>query len=133
VSAVTTAVVQASRVTVRSLLTIDALLCAVSGVIALAAAGPVADLLGVDARGWVSGVGVFLLFYAADLWFLSRSRETVARRGAAVTAIGDALWVAGTAVLIAAGVLSAAGVTTMVIVALPVGALGVAKAVALRG
>jgi hypothetical protein len=131
-SAATAVSTSVARPALRTLLRVDAALCAASGVIGLAAARPVADLLGLDGGGWVAGVGAFLVLYAGGLWTLARARPAITSAGAAVTAVGDGIWVLATLALIAAGVFSGAGVATMVAVAVPVGALGVAKARARR-
>jgi hypothetical protein len=115
----------------RSLLRLDATVCALSGVIALVASSALADLLDV-ARGWVLGVGAFLVVYAAGLLAVAHAERALIA-GARVSIAGDAAWVAATVVLVAAGVFSGAGIALMAAVALVVGALGVSKAVALTG
>ena len=117
----------------RTLLHIDAVACAGTGLAAAVAADPVADLLGTTRVGIVRGVGVFLVVYALDLLLLSRvGRDTVLRTGTALTAVGDGLWVAATLGLIVAGAFEAAGVAAVLAVGTVVAALGVTKTATLR-
>jgi hypothetical protein len=117
---------------VRGLLLVDAATCVVTGVVALVAAGPVADRIGVDSEAWVRGTGVFLVVYSFALGLLARARPAVAASGAAATAIGDGLWIAATIALVVAGIFSGGGIGLMSAVALVVAALGLAKARAVR-
>ena len=116
----------------RTLLTIDGAMCLASGAVAVVGAGPIADLLGVESSGAVRAVGLFLLVYGLDLLLLARWRGTLAERGAAATAVGDALWVASTIVLVASGAFSGGGVLVMLAMAVPVAALGITKTASLR-
>ena len=57
----------------RLLLGIDAAVTGLSGLIALADPDGVADVLGVDATGWVRLVGVVLVLLAVDLALVVRA------------------------------------------------------------
>ena len=117
----------------RQILRVDALACAASGVVAAVAASGVADLLGTERTGWVRAVGVFLVVYAADLLLVARAtRPTTVRRGAVVSAVGDAVWVAGTVALIAAGAFGGVGIAVVAALGAVVAALGVVKTTTLR-
>ena len=120
------------RVPLRTLLLIDAATCVATGSVAIAAAGPIADLLGLDSHAWVRGVGVFLVAYSAALWSLARANPVTARRGALVTTAGDGVWVVATVALVIAGAFSGAGIAVVGAVGLAVAALGAAKAEAVR-
>jgi hypothetical protein len=115
-----------------ALLLIDAAMCAACGAVAIAAAGPVVDLLGVESQAWVRGIGVFLVVYSLALWSLTRVNRSIAVRGAAATAVGDGVWVAATVALVIAGVFSGVGIAVMIATGLVVGALGTAKVDAIR-
>ncbi|WP_049570999.1 hypothetical protein [Nonomuraea sp. SBT364] len=63
----------------RLVLALDAVVTGVNGLVYLAAAGLVSDLLGPDA-GLLRGIGVFLLVYGAAVGILA-GRGTVSRAG----------------------------------------------------
>lgn len=116
----------------RNLFLFDAATCAATGLVAITAAGPVADLLGVDSHAWVRGVGAFLVVYSVSLWSLSRAPRATAVLGAVATAVGDGVWVAVTVALAIAGAFSGAGIAVMSAVGVVVAALGTAKFDAIR-
>jgi hypothetical protein len=116
----------------RTLFRIDAATCAATALVAITAAAPVADLLGVDSHAWVRGVGAFLVVYSVSLWSLTRAPRATAVLGAAATAAGDGLWVAVTVVLAMAGAFSGVGTAVMGAVGVVVAALGIAKVEAIR-
>jgi hypothetical protein len=89
---------------------------ALSGLILLVAARPLAALFGLHATGSLIGVGASLLVYATVL-FRNALRAAVDPREASLAVILDLAWVAGSAVLIFAGVLSAAGNWTVAVLA----------------
>jgi hypothetical protein len=111
----------------RPLLGIDAATCILTGIVAVAVAGPVADLIDVG-TSWVRGIGAFLLVYGAGLGLLARAPRSILRPGTTATIAWDGLWVAVTVVLAVAGTFSGTGVAVMGVVGLVVGTLGVAKA-----
>lgn len=88
---------------VRRVLVADAVLCATSGAVLVAAARPLADLAGVDPAWPLAAAGAFLLALAVGLAVLARSSS---RRVLALTpwsAEGDLLWAVGS-FAVAAGV-----------------------------
>ncbi len=93
----------------RLLLGIDAAVTGISGLIALAAPEGVADVLGVDATGWVRLVGVVLVLLAVDLALVARASVPTLRRWTPAFAVADFTWVAATVVLIALGAFSGGG------------------------
>lgn len=72
--------------------TADALVTGTNAVVYLAAAGPLADLLGGDATAW-RGIGAFLLAYAVCVGLYARSPRSTPL-GWAIVAV-NALWVVG--------------------------------------
>ena len=126
----TTTVTTTARTTIptsrlRTLLRADAALCAVTGLVAAGAAGPVADLLGPDVGTTVVRVvGVALVVYALDLALVSRAAARWQRPAARVAGLGNVAWVVATAGLLALGAFSAAGAAVGLLVAAVVGGLG---------
>jgi len=111
----------------RLLLGADAVVTGGGGVLAVVDAAWVADLLGVDARGWVRAVGAFLLVLALDLALTARSSTGSLRRWTPVFAAGDFAWVAATAVLLALGAFSGAGIAIAAVAGLVVLEVGITK------
>lgn len=81
---------------------------ALSGIALVVAAGPVAKLLGLDAPAILTALGACLLVYATAL-FLNAVRATPNLLEAWIAVILDLGWVAGSGVLILAGLLTPAG------------------------
>lgn len=77
----------------------NALFSLVSGTVAIAGAGPIAERFGI-ATGWVMGVGVGLVPFALGLAALAR-RRSVPRAAVVSVVIADLSWVAGAIGLIA--------------------------------
>jgi hypothetical protein len=116
-----------------ALLRIDAVLCAATGVLAAAAAGPVADVLGPDVpTGAVRWVGVALVVWAVDAALLSRTSGRLLRRTAGAAGIANLAWELATVVLVALGAFSLTGAVLALAVAAVVGGLGVLQLRALR-
>jgi len=89
---------------------------ALSGIIFIVADDPLSSLLGVPGSFSLIGVGIALLVYAAGLFHNAR-RETVNQREAWIAVILDAAWVAGSAVVIFAGILTTTGNWMVAVVA----------------
>lgn len=104
-----------------------------SGLVLLAAAGPVAGWIGLEGGAWLRAIGAGLLLFAAALVGLTRSREPARRAVGAVTA-ADLAWVAGSALLLALfpDLLTTAGERTVGAVAVVVAALAAAQLLGLR-
>lgn len=117
----------------RTLLRADAALCAVIGLVAAVAAGPVADLLGPDVPTTaVRVVGLALVLYALDLAVTSRLGERWQRPMVLIAGVGNVAWVLATAALVVAGAFSTTGALVALAVAAVVGELGVLQLRALR-
>jgi hypothetical protein len=113
-------------------LRLDAVVTAGNGVAYLAAAGPLSDLLGLDAA-FLRGIGAFLLAFAAVVWRVGARESPRAAAVRAVVAVNLA-WVAGSLVLAAAGLgsPSSAGTVWTVLQAAVVGAFAELQVLALR-
>jgi hypothetical protein len=113
-------------------LRLDAVVTGANGLAYLAAAGPLSDLLGLDA-GFLRGIGLFLLAFTAFVWRVSA--RTTPRPGAvrAVIAV-NAAWVVGSLALaaLALGSPSTAGTVWAVVQAVVVGAFAELQILALR-
>jgi len=98
--------------TLRLALVLNAQFSATGGAVAIAFAGPLADLM--DVNAWiVRCVGAGLLLFAVDVWFASRRvNDQLIARSKLVSA-SDAAWVIGTVVVIAAGLVSGAGMVLL--------------------
>lgn len=117
----------------RTLLRADAVLCGVTGLVAAAAAAPVADLLGPDVSTMaVRVVGIALVLYALDLALTSRAAERWQRPAVLGAGLGNVAWVLATVVLIALGAFSTTGAVVAGLVGLVVGELGVLQLKAAR-
>jgi hypothetical protein len=115
------------------LLRLDAVTCAASGALAVAAAPAVADALGPDVPTTaVRVVGVALLLWAVDVGLLSRASGRLLRRGTAAVAGVNVAWEVATVVLVAAGAFSVGGAVLALAVAAVVGGLGLLQLRALR-
>ena len=128
-----TAPLAATTTRIRTLLRVDAALCAVTGLLAAVAAAPVADLLGPDiGTRVVRGLGIALVVYALDLVLVSRAGDRWQRPAALVAGVGNLAWEVATVVLVALGAFSGAGALVALAVAAVVGALGVLQLRAAR-
>jgi hypothetical protein len=118
----------------RTLLRVDAVLCAATGVVALAAATAVADVLGPDVpTSAVRAVGLALVVWAVDVALLSRARGRLLRRGAVAVAAVNVAWEVATLGLVVAGAFSLGGGVLALAVAALVGGLGLLQLRAVRG
>ena len=117
----------------RTLLRVDAGLCAGTGLVAAAAPGAVADLLGPDVSATVVRVvGLALLVYALDLALTSRAAARWQRPAALGAGIGNVAWEVATVVLVALGAFSVVGAVLALAVAAVVGGLGLLQLRAAR-
>ncbi len=98
-----------------------------TGLIATVAAGPVADLLGIDQVWLIRGLGISLLGFSALLFFLAGQRNSEVRVMAAPISLADLGWVAGTVAIVALGWLSTVGAIVMGVVALVVLGFAIAQ------
>ncbi len=111
----------------RNVLRLNAGFSTATGVVALAAGGPVADLLGIDDAWSVRSAGAMLLGFAVVVLIVASLRTTRLDRWSLAVSLADLGWVGGTVGVIAAGWLSTGGAVTMGVVGLLVGELGVAQ------
>jgi hypothetical protein len=116
----------------RTLLHIDSAICLVGGAVVTASARPVADSLGINSTVAARSVGVFLVGYGIVLALLARANPQTVELAGRLTAVADASWLLATVALIGADAFSSGGDIVMAMAAIPVAALGVGKAVALR-
>ena len=116
----------------RTVLRLNAAFSTVTGVVALVAGGPVADLLGVDQVWLIRLLGAGLLAFAAAVVQIARSEPAALRQGAAAVSVGDLGWVLGTVVVVAVGWLSTAGVVVMAVIAVLVLDFGIGQYLARR-
>lgn len=85
----------------RAALKLDAVVSGTNGVAYLVAAGPIGELLGLDAA-LLRGVGAFLVVYAAAVW-LAGTRPRAPRPAVLAIIAGNALWAIGSIVAAIAG------------------------------
>jgi hypothetical protein len=115
----------------RRSLQFDGVATGLTGGILLAAAQPLAALLGIPAPGMARVVGAFLLvFGAALLW--QASRPTLSRGEALLTVVVNAAWVAGSVALLVAGSLTLMGNLAVAVVAAAVLLFAVLEAAGLH-
>jgi len=118
----------------RGLLRLDAVACAATGGLAVAAATPVADVLGPHVpTGAVRVGGLALLVWAVDVALLSRARGTLRHRGAVAVAAVNLAWTLATVVLVVRGAFSLPGALVALAVGAVVGGLGLLQLRAVRG
>lgn len=115
----------------RSAVRANAVFCGVSGVAIAALAGRLPGLLGAGERSLYLSLGVFLALYALNLAWRAGHAGLGRAEGWLIVG-GDVAWVAGSAAVIAAGALSAAGAWAVGLVAGVVGGFAVWQARALQ-
>ena len=117
----------------RTLLRVDAALCAGTGLLAAAAPAAVADLLGPDVSATVVRVvGLALLVYALDLALTSRAAARWQRPAVLAAGVGNLAWEVATIVLVALGAFSVTGAVVALLLAAVVGGLGLLQLRAAR-
>ena len=117
---------------IRTVLVIDAAISLASGVLALAAAGPISDAAGLDSSTALRWVGLGVLILGVDLAILSRAPERWVRRLAPITAVADVVWVLASVVVATTVDLETWAVVAVLAQAAVVGTIAAAKWVALR-
>lgn len=117
----------------RTLLRVDAVLCAALGLPAAVAPGGVADLLGADASTTlVRVVGIALVLYALDLAVVSRLADRWQRPVVLAAGVGSLAWMLATVGLVAVGAFSAAAAVAALVLGVAVAELGVLQLRAAR-
>lgn len=92
----------------------------ITGFIGLVVGGPLADFLGVDQVWLVRLLGGGLVAYGIQLFLVAKARPAMLRLRSLDISLGDLAWVAGTAIVIAAGWLSTSGAILMGLLAVVV-------------
>lgn len=92
---------------------LDATMSGATGVVMVAGASALAEPLGIP-RGWLLGLGAFMLVFAADVGLMARMLPR-SRRLVRPLALGNIAWVAASLVAVAAGAwdLTGLGVATV--------------------
>jgi hypothetical protein len=98
----------------RLVLKLDAVVTGANGAAYLAAAGPLEELLGVDAAVQ-RPIGAFLMLFAAGVWLVA-TRPAISRRAVMAIAGANALWVIASLAFAITGVSSPTTVGTVWIV-----------------
>jgi hypothetical protein len=108
----------------RRAIQVDSLVSAISGVIVIAASGPLAVFMGLASPTILIVTGLFFLIYAAGLW-QTAARNPLNRRLAYVPIVLNAIWVIGSVALLLTGwpALTAGGKWLIALVALVVAIL----------
>ena len=111
----------------------NALFSGTSGLVALAAAQSLAAFTGINPPIIFVVLGIALILYAVDLWWVA-SRETINRRFAWAAIILDVLWVIGSIAVLLSGwlPLTVAGSWTIALLAEAVAIFAVLQFVGLR-
>lgn len=95
----------------RAVLALDALVTGANGLVYVAAAGALDSLLGVPAD-FLRFIGVFLVAFAAIVWYVAR-REVVPPAGLGAVAVANAAWVLASGVFMVGGWYSPSTVGTV--------------------
>jgi hypothetical protein len=114
----------------RRSLQIDGVASGLCGVLLLAGAGPLSSLMGLAGPGIARTVGALFVVYAAAL-LRNGARATVSRGGAVAAVVLNAVWVAGSAVVILDGPLTPLGNLAVAAVAVAVLLFAILEAVGL--
>jgi hypothetical protein len=116
----------------RLALRLDAVVTGANGLLYLALAGPLQDLLGLDA-GTGRAIGAFLLVYAAAVWVISMP-DRPARTAVTAVVEANALWTVLSVATVIAGwfTLTAAGAVWTVLQAIVVAGFAALQYTALR-
>ena len=114
----------------RRSLQIDGVASGLCGVLLLAGAGPLSSLMGLAGPGIARMVGALLVVYAAALLW-NGARATVSRGGVLAAVVLNAAWVAGSALVILDGPLTALGNLAVAAVAVAVLLFAILEAVGL--
>ena len=111
----------------RTVLRVDAVVSAVSGLALAAAPNALDDVLGTGQPGVVRAVGIAFLLYAADIALLSRAGTATLRRFAPAVVVANELYVVATVATIALGWYATAGAVLVAAAGAIVGGLAVAQ------
>lgn len=117
----------------RRVFKVDGTFSALSGVLFVVGAGPLAAFLGLNATWPLLVIGISLLLYGADLWYFA-TREQLNPAWVKVSIALDAAWVMASWLILLAGVpeLTTAGKWAVAIVADAVMVMAILKYIGLR-
>jgi len=117
----------------QRVLKVDGTFSAVSGVLFVVGAGPLAAFLGLNATWPLLVIGIGLLLYGADLWYFA-TREQLNPTWVKVSISLDAAWIVASWLILLAGLpeLTTAGKWAVAIVADAVMVMAILKYVGLR-
>ena len=117
----------AAEAGLRRLLLADAAICAVSGIGLVVFRSPIADLVGRDSTTALAAIGTFLAVLAIGLSSLARAHRRTMLRLTPWSAEGDLLWAAASLAVAAVASLNGTGRVLVLIQAVAVAGMGVAK------
>ncbi len=100
--------VAAGPTRLRLALRSNAAFCSVSGALIAALSASLPGILGAGSGRFYLVLGVFLVLYGIQIFFLSR-RERIRRFEAILVVAGDVAWVVGSVVVAAVGILTSEG------------------------
>ena len=111
----------------------NALFSGISGAISLLGAQSIAELTGLESSLIFTILGIVLIVYGIDLWWVS-SRDPIDHRFAWAAIILDVLWVAGSAAILLSGwpALSVAGRWMVFVIAELVALFAIVQFIGLR-
>lgn len=107
-TATSDAAVDAAPARLRRAVRSNALFCSLSGAAIAAFSGSLPGILGAGPARFYLVLGVFLVLYGIQLFFLSR-RARIRRLEGILVVAGDVVWVVGSVVVAAAGILTPEG------------------------
>lgn len=119
--------VAAAERNLRTVLRVDAVISAVSGLALAVAPNALDDVLGTSQPGAVRAVGIAFLLYAADIALLSRAGTATLRRFAPAVVVANELYVVATVATIALGWYATAGAVLVAAAGAIVGGLAIAQ------
>ena len=111
----------------RTVLRLNAATSVIGGLIAIVDAGWVSDTLGIDQVTITRLIGIGLVLFGADVWFLSRQSRAKLVAGAALVSIADGAWVAATIVVLGLQILTTPGTVTAIVLGVGVADFALAQ------
>ncbi|HEY9556936.1 MAG TPA: hypothetical protein VIR58_09380 [Acidimicrobiales bacterium] len=118
--------------TLRRVFRLDVALCATSGVVLVAAAGALADLVDMDGGGPIAAAGSFLMVLAGALAWLAQARAKTVLALSVPSAAGDLAWSAGSVMVAATVTMNGLGQVLVLAQAAAITCMAVAKLTARR-
>lgn len=117
----------------RRVMLADSVLSVIFGALLIVGAGPIAAFLGISSTVILTIIGVAVVLYAADLWYIA-TRPTINRLWAIAAISADVAWVVVSWIVLLAGwsMFSTAGFWAIAVVADLVLVIAILKGVGLR-